>query len=280
MITVITESFSEGVAAENQAWEFYREKADSLIKANSSEEFYTSGDSIAPRHYKELFSLDKQIKILDVGVGVGQSSVFLASRGNNVSSLEPNELFCKNLVEISNKLKLPIRVYRGVAEDISKIDGNFDCIIFNASLHHCDEPIKALAACKTKTKAIYLVNESFLRPWKTKKWYQWMLDNKPEEIGHYGGNEHVYYNWEYIKMLKLGGYKVDLLPPNFEKPLKRLKFYVDRQLNAGVETNSLARLFIRYFYYILEDKMRKNKVIFNIMARLSVFQCHFHGIKK
>ena len=89
MITVITESFSAGVAADNQAWDFYREKANALMRANSAEEFYRSGDSIAPRHYEKIFALDVHAKILDVGVGVGQSSVFLASRGYNVSSLEP-----------------------------------------------------------------------------------------------------------------------------------------------------------------------------------------------
>ena len=280
MINIITEQFSPGVAAENEAWEFYRDRANSLLKASSAEEFYMSGDSIAPRHYGDIFPASQSCKILDVDVGVRQSSIFLAAIGYEVSALEPNDLFCKNLEQISNQLNLSIEIYRGVAEDISKISGFFDAIVFNASLHHCDDPVRALSACKNKTKKIYLVNESFLRPWRTKKWYQWMLDNKPEEIGHYGGNEHAYYNYEYIKMLKQDGYAVQLLPPNFESPLVRLKNYIDRQLGSGVRKIGAAKLLIRYFYYIIEEVARKNRIIFFVMARLSIFQCHFYAYKK
>ena len=76
---------------------------------------------------------------------------------------------------------------------------------FNASLHHCDDPIRALSHCYeslNKGGVLFLVNENFIRPWMTKARFYHLMETRPEAMGNYGGNEHTFYNWEYIQMLR------------------------------------------------------------------------------
>ena len=77
------------------------------------------------------------------------------------------------------------------------------------TLHHCDDPMKSLRnafhALKPAGK-IFLCSELQLHPWVRKdSWYR-RLETNPVEMGHYGGNEHAYYSWEYRKMLRHAGF--------------------------------------------------------------------------
>ncbi|MBF0563032.1 MAG: hypothetical protein HQL37_13660 [Alphaproteobacteria bacterium] len=91
----ITTEFSPGVAAEIEVFEKSCAGDLSLLECASAEEYMKSsltGVSSAPASYAALLPHlrnDRPLTILDVGVGVGQSSVFLASKGHTVFSIEP-----------------------------------------------------------------------------------------------------------------------------------------------------------------------------------------------
>ncbi len=149
------------------------------------------------------------LKVLDVGFGPGESTVYLASLGHNVTGLEPSLRACSLLDGLAIRYGFHVNVYCGTGEILDQLpEANFDLIVFNASLHHCDDPQAVLNQCRKRLKSggqIFL-HEPILKPFRTKAWYQRMLEEQPERMGHYGGNEHVYYVWEYRKFLHDAGF--------------------------------------------------------------------------
>jgi 2-polyprenyl-3-methyl-5-hydroxy-6-metoxy-1,4-benzoquinol methylase len=146
---------------------------------------------------------------LDVGVGRGNTSIYLASRGHSVSVVEPSPEFCRLLGLATNLYSLSLKIYNCNAESIQKINGLFDVIIFNSSLHHCDDPIKALKSCYSclsERGKLLLINEPILQFYRSEKWFYTRLETHPHEMGHYGGNEHNYRYHEYLEMLKKAGF--------------------------------------------------------------------------
>ena len=159
----------------------------------------------------KLIEKKKPLKILDLGVGHGSSSVFFATHGHNVTSIEPNMSFCLKLEEFRIKHKLSIQVVNTTSEDQGLIkDSNYDMAFFIASLHHCEDPIFALNETSRKLKpggTIVLI-EPILKPFWTKKRFYRKLQEKPIRNGHYGGNEHIYYAKEYHRMLHKSNFKI------------------------------------------------------------------------
>jgi len=277
----ITSTFSAGVAAEEQAWEKYAEQNERLFYTSSPEEYAQSGDSVAPKHYCNLVGLigDKS-KILDVGVGAGQSSMFLVSRGHSVFALEPVKRFCELIERSAQKFGASVSVVHGVGEDIGEIDQQFDAIFFNASLHHCDDPVKALASSYSRLKEggrIFLVNENFLRPWRSKEWFRRRLETNPDEMGHYGGNEHAYHNWEYCDMLRAAGFSsIQRLRPAKESAIDKLEFVLSRRVDGRRLHTKITGITARLLYYAIEERVGG----IDIIMRASLVPCHFTAIKQ
>ena len=279
MIT-ITNFFSEGVSKEQNAWTKYIDQNRELLKASSPAEYATLGDSVAPFHYERLISpIPPGACILDVGVGAGQSSMFLASHGYKVYALEPVFSHCQLIEEASEKYSTDVHVVHGVAEDISKLNIEFDAIFFNASLHHCDDIPKALKASHDRLKPggkIFLVNENFLRPWQSHQWFEYMLENHPDEIGHYGGNEHSYHNWEYSLMLKQAGFaSLTLLPPASKSAIEKIEFILSRRVDKKRVFTRARDIVARLIFYSLLDRIGTPK----LLMRMSLLQCHFVATK-
>jgi 2-polyprenyl-3-methyl-5-hydroxy-6-metoxy-1,4-benzoquinol methylase len=155
-------------------------------------------------------------RILDVGVGMGITSMMLAEKGYNVSGLEPSNKLCRIIEYGAKKYKLKLSIYNCIAEVIDKIEDTFDVIIFNSSFHHCDDPVLVLKNCYKRLEnggAVTLINENMLKFYITKASYQKNLTKNPLETGHYGGNEHAYHHWEYMTMLKVAGFRdVEAIP--------------------------------------------------------------------
>lgn len=277
MVQIISTHVSEGVGAEIQAMEAFADETMSVLNAKSIEDFFNDGRSLAPRQYESIISGLSPCNIMDVGVGRGQSSVFLASRGHTVYAVEPNPRCCEVLERIAHRWSLPITVCQGVGEDVESIYSTFDAVFFNSSLHHCDDPKKALRAARDRLKpggTIYLVNENFLRPWKTKAWFYRMLKEDPIGMAHYGGNEHSYHNWEYLSMLTEAGFKnVRTIGVNIESPLERLEHALKIRMRGERVHKTTKDVLIRFLYYILEQRISRSRV----MARLSIVPCHFIG---
>src|SRR5665213_2038399 len=99
-VSIITQDFSTGVARENVAnAKTGRDHLGFLATCETPEEYCASGKTAAPLEYGELIRdwRDLRFRVLDIGVGRGESSVFLANLGHNVIAVEPSLEFC-NLV--------------------------------------------------------------------------------------------------------------------------------------------------------------------------------------
>jgi SAM-dependent methyltransferase len=189
---------------------------ESFFTENPTVEAYTrdlmtkpDGHEIA-RHVAAM-AQGRSLRILDVGVGTGCTSFLLASKGHQVSVLEPCHAFCKMIEQASAHYGLEVSVYEGIAEALDQIPPTepFDLIVFNASLHHCDDPVLALRHCLQLLApggSVLLTNEPILQFFRTKRWFYRRLVTHPHAMGHYGGNEHTYRYPEYLKMLRLAGF--------------------------------------------------------------------------
>ena len=96
---------------------------------------------------RQIEKLSHCCKVLDIGVGQGESSIYLADQGYLVSVVEPSTELCKAIERVANSYNFSLNIYNCTAEGIAQINDLFDLIIFNSSLHHCDDPIKALVNC-------------------------------------------------------------------------------------------------------------------------------------
>lgn len=282
-------SFSEGVSKENKATlEFAKVHFPFAESCKSAEEYYKSESSNSYIDYAEFVKTlpSKKLKILDIGVGRGESSVYLATLGHSVTCVEPSYDFCTLIAYIKNKFNLDITVVRTVGEEINKIkDGPFDVVIFNASLHHCDDPELALknafGLLATGGK-VFLSSEIQIRPWVNKKRWYWMLEHHPEKMNHYGGNEHAYYAWEYTGMMKKAGFQKTLREASgqFMNP----RYRIERDLKiAPLEKRSLKGKVIfgvRVVYYYVMATLVRIPFLFQPLTASSLISCQFVGIKK
>lgn len=285
----ISSTYSEGVTDEIVALRKYEASQYNILNtARTINEYITNKEtsSVAAKEYTKLLTYlpTGKLKILDIGVGMGQSSALLASLGHTVFSLEPNPVYCDIITQLAQKMNLPIKTIEGVAEDLDKLgEQNFDVVFFNASLHHCDQPHRALQNSYNLLKSggyIVLASENYLRPWMSKKRWYYKLEHFPEQMGHYGGNEHVYYNWEYVSFLKKNQFvSVQLTPSAYEtEPLERLEIILSKRIN-GVRVYSPLKVMIRIVYYVATSMILKNNFLFKVLSRYSVVPANFIGRK-
>ena len=273
----ITNTFTVGVAAENRAWEGLATDTERMEGLPDAATYVRTGGSLAPTQYEGLVArlATSTKRVLDVGVGRGQSSMYLALQGYEVVAIEPNLRFCSILEAEANRFGLPVVACHGVAEDIDKIDGQFDAVFFNASLHHCDDPRRALRLAYDRLKPdgkIFLVNENFLRPWRSKAWFQRMLVDDPTAMGHYGGNEHAYHNWEYADMLRAAGFKsLEWVRPLSEGAIAKLEFILMQRVNGERMYRRKIGIALRFLYYVAEEMLGGNKAL----AKASLIPCQF-----
>jgi SAM-dependent methyltransferase len=67
--------------------------------------------------------------------------------------VEPSFECCQIIDGLSNKFNSNILVYQCSGEDMNQIDdSDFDLCIFNSSLHHCYDPVKAIKNCHSLLK--------------------------------------------------------------------------------------------------------------------------------
>lgn len=222
------------------------------------------------------------LKILDIGAGIGRTSVFLASKGHEVSALEPSGEQCRILDFVAQTLRLPIRIFEGTAEVSDQIaESDFDLCIFNASLHHCDDPILALAGCKTllkKTGRVILLEEPVLKPFRSKGWYLRRLREDPQSMGHYGGNEHVYYSWEYPRMLRAAGFaNVRATPAALLKDLRQSLIAIAKARTQHGYVYSESKLIQHFSWNALMNRLLKRKSLAFMLAKASLIPLNFEG---
>lgn len=235
---------------------------------------------------RQIDRLGTACRVLDVGVGSGQSSLYLASRGHLVTAIEPSLDLCQVLETTANLYHLSIEIYHCNGESIHKIDQSFDVVIFNSSLHHCDDPLAALKNsyhCLTAGGKILLINEPILQFYRTKQWFYHRLATHPAEMGHYGGNEHNYRYDEYVKMLKLAGFSTIRSQPHFsvcdyQKRVQRSQLKVS---SPSIHSQSL--MLIKRFYYYFVAQLCRDRVqpsfVLDLLKQLSLIPVTFAAVK-
>lgn len=279
----ISSEFSEKLQHELKSISLAIESSEDRLNASSPEEYLRGGNSQAPYEYSNLLKLfPKNAKILDIGVGLGESSVYLALNNFEVYALEPSESCCRIIKSVSDKFDLKINVIEGTAEDVSRLNTYFDVVIFNASLHHCDDPCLALTESKkilVDGGKLFLVNENFLRPWISEEKYQQLLISDPVKMGHYGGNEHAYSNEKYNNFLIDVFGNCRNLVPRKRLALDELELKITSRINGKRVVNSNFGILARHLYYLLKEKIVGCSFLYLFVAKLSLMPVHFMSEK-
>jgi 2-polyprenyl-3-methyl-5-hydroxy-6-metoxy-1,4-benzoquinol methylase len=180
-------------------------------------------------------------RVLDVGVGSGITSAYLAALGSRVTCVEPSAEICAAMEPFFERLELEISIVCGTGESIDQIGEEFDSVVFWSSLHHCDDPFTALkhASAVLRPGGLVFLFEPVLRFYRSKKWFYRMLETQPGKVGHYGGNEHIYRYHEYVEMLRAAAFTVVAAQPS--------RKYAMRPKRASWDTG--ARWLMKRAYY-------------------------------
>lgn len=201
--------------------------------------------------------------LLDVGVGWGITSGYLASHGFTVTAVEPSLDACRLMASFFQRLGLAIKVVRGTGESLDQVAGSFEAVVFWSSLHHCDDPERAVrnAFERLRPGGKIVLYEPVLRFYRTKAWFYRMMEEHPEKVGHYGGNEHIYRYQEYLTFLKRAG---------FVRPVARLslKYFLGPK-RAGWDNGSRWRL-KQVFYATLRLVGRSRNPLRWLLMNLSL----------
>ena len=75
-------------------------------------------------------------RVLDVGCGTGVLAAQLASRGYEVSGIDPSE----GMLEVMRAEHPEVEAHRGSGDELPFSDGSFDLVLTVAALHHIAEP--------------------------------------------------------------------------------------------------------------------------------------------
>lgn len=232
---------------------------------------FSSKDDIVPyvnnaHEYRDLRQFVRKVargRVLDVGVGYGVTSAYLAIHGFDVVALEPSLRLCEDMERFFQRMGLAITVVQGIGEYMDALSGVFDAVVFNSSLHHCDDVARTLDnAYKLLRPAgrIFLF-EPVLKFYRSQAWFTRMLKEDPGKVGHYGGNEHIYRFGEYRRFLKNAEFGEIVSFPSLSYQYSA----------ARAPWDSDVRFFIKSVYFkILKVGVLRIKPVVKILTRLSL----------
>ena len=113
----------------------------------------------------EAIDLPRNSRILEMGAGWGNTSLLLAQSGFEVSVLDINPLYLDLITKRCDRLGLKIDTIEGEFQDITKLDQQYDAVLFYESFHHCLEHGELLRSVKTRlTKGgrVYFAGEPII----------------------------------------------------------------------------------------------------------------------
>lgn len=202
-------------------------------------------------------------RVLDVGVGYGLSSAYLALKGFDVTCVEPSLKQCEDMEKNFARLGVEATIANATGEAMDKLSGSFDAVLFYSSLHHCDDMDRALrnAFALLKPGGSVLLFEPVLKFYRTKAWFYKEMLEHPENVGHYGGNEHIYRTCEYTTSLANAGFKKIRLIPSATYT----------QIPKRAPWDSASRYMIkRAYFWAMRNALLKLPLLPAILNRLSL----------
>jgi 2-polyprenyl-3-methyl-5-hydroxy-6-metoxy-1,4-benzoquinol methylase len=258
---------SDGLAKELRIRDSMKDELLQKLDLSNSLESWTLRSNkglIADQTKRIARLLPPKARVLDVGFGSGFSSLELGRQGFLVEGVEPSITNIEIATMAAKKFGINFIGTHATAEEMSRfLTGTFDAVYFNSSLHHCDDPYAALrnAYALLNEGGIVIFIEPTLKPWRSKSWFFRQLENNPIGMAHYGGNEHIYYNWEYQRMLRRAGFTDIAYSSLFsEMDLRPLIVAKIQSKIAGVYTNSMFEVAARTTYYATIERISHTKI--------------------
>ena len=149
-------------------------------------------------------------KILDIGSGNGVSTISLALKGYQLTSVEPDSSDTIGAGAI-NKLKSfyklnNVDVFEAYAEDIKFNDNTFDLVYVRQAMHHANNLNKFIEECTRVLKkggVLMTVRDHVIYNQKDKEWF---LEMHP--LHKFYGGENAYTSSEYKKAFTNAGLEI------------------------------------------------------------------------
>lgn len=258
----MTFEMSAGLARELEIRSTRKDELLQYLGSSASLDTWTQGSNkniVAEQTRRITRFIPPKGRVLDVGFGVGFSSMELGRLGYSVTGVEPSSVNIEIACRAAEKFGVNFTGVHSTAEEMNKcVSGPFDAVYFNSSLHHCDDPQAALANSFSLLNdgGVVILIEPTLKPWRSKAWFYRQLEINPVEMGHYGGNEHIYYNWEYDAMLRRAGFdRISYRSIFAEMDLRSYIVMKVQWKTEGEFTHGLSGIAARVAYYAMMEKM-------------------------
>jgi SAM-dependent methyltransferase len=197
-------------------------------------------------------------------------------------------VLCAQIAYASARFAVPLDIYTVTAEEMHRLPlRNLDVVLFNSSLHHCDDPVAALRSAFTLLRGhgrVVVAHEPHLRFYRTRRQYQRQLADRPLQSGHYGGNEHIYYHHEYLRMLAQAGFRQvsSSLDVRNLRPRLAIEDLVQRKVR-GQPVYSAEALLLRLGWLVLLARLLRLPLLGALVERalkaLSLAAISYQGVK-
>ena len=158
----------------------------------------------------EVLALPRGSKILEMGAGWGNTSLFLAQMGYDVTVVDINAKYGEVINSRAQALNVNVKFKNMSYEDAINLNEKFDCVLFFESFHHSFDPFALLNALPK-----LIAEDGFLalagEPLYEDLPYEWGLNLAGEalwQIRTHGWFELVFRESYLIRALLRAGFKV------------------------------------------------------------------------
>jgi len=100
---------------------------------------------------KKLGSLAGK-RILDVGAGYGESSVYFALKGAKVTALDPSPMMIKQMVALADRHRVQVHSVVGDVHDLPDPPDSYDIVYLGNVIHHVEDRSALFARIRTLLK--------------------------------------------------------------------------------------------------------------------------------
>jgi len=164
----------EGYDYQNEGGHVGKEEYDAASHPASQ---LTLDDRIEYLYHKiELLKIIKPGKnenIIEMGCGYGLLGSFMEECGCNYFGIDASDYFVWNARKLMFSGKIKEQIQTGSFFDIDKFNVLFDKVLFEASFHHCDDPVRLLKMLYERTTndaQIFFIHELINNSYSRRPW--------------------------------------------------------------------------------------------------------------